>query len=179
MLRGGVGVVGWEPDIVGVEQGTMREGHSTVGDIEMGHAANKAAEERGTMDPLREEDKAYIIRQKRLAGISYGMNKRQKLDILGGSLVKEVVHDVCGEWVTQLRGTMGSSLAEGTGQSRFSFGAAKFPTRVLDEPTTAYMEENKTGEGTVMENIGVDEMEVEHVGENIQMDIHALQTAVL
>lgn len=102
-VREEFGVVGWEPDIVdkrhdivGVE-GTIGGENSTVEDIEMGYVANKVTEECGTVEPLREEDKAYTVRQKRPAEISHGRNKRQKLDILGETLVKEVGHDMYGE----------------------------------------------------------------------------------
>lgn len=111
------GVVRWEPDIagkrpniVGVKQGTVGGEHRTVEDIKM---------RSGTVEPLREKGKAYIVRQKRPAEISHGRN-----NCMGRSL--------------QVRA---SSISEG----------AKFPVRMLAEATTAYKEENKIGEDTVME----------------------------
>lgn len=131
-MRGG-------PDIVGEEQGIMR-------DIELGPATTKVAEDCGIVEPLREEDKAYIFRQKRPAETSHGMNKRRKLNAWGEPLAEELCHGECREWIS----IVGSSQD----QSNFSLGATNFPARALAGATTVYMrEEDECGKDIMMEDV--------------------------
>jgi len=153
------GIVGREPDSLGKRADIMREERGTMGgedDIEIESAANNVGEGYETVESVGEKEKCYNVRQKRPAEIWHGKNKRQRIGTLRESEAEDPGYDgESEEWVTQRRGTAGSSQVEEVSESNFSFGATNFPARVPAEATISYMgEKGKTRLDTVMERRG-------------------------